>query len=185
MTLLLEPLSSLDSVADDWARLAEATGNIFATWEWNSLWWKHFGRGRELLVTVCRDGAGTIVAILPLYLSTERPLRVLRFLGHGQGDHLSPICAPADREAAALATRKRHAETADDRIELHRHRIDFLIDHRQPGAVLHPLRVVLWVEEADVVLDRADEQVIVLHHNADPAAVGSLVPVSNVTTGGR
>ena len=103
--LLLEPLKSLDSVPEDWARLAEASGNIFATWEWNSLWWKHFGRGRELLVTACRDGGGTIVAILPLYLSTERPLRVIRFLGHGQGDHLGPICAPADREAAALAFR--------------------------------------------------------------------------------
>jgi CelD/BcsL family acetyltransferase involved in cellulose biosynthesis len=106
MTLLLEPLSSLDSVPEDWARLAEASGNIFATWEWNSLWWKHFGRGRELLLTGCRDGAGALVAILPLYLSTERPLRVIRFLGHGQGDHLSPICAPADREAAALAFRE-------------------------------------------------------------------------------
>lgn len=104
-TLLLEPLQLTDSVAEDWARLAQASGNIFATWEWNSLWWKYFGRGRKLLATACRDGDGRIVAILPLYLSSVRPLRVIRFLGHGQGDHLSPICAPADREAAARALR--------------------------------------------------------------------------------
>jgi CelD/BcsL family acetyltransferase involved in cellulose biosynthesis len=104
--LLLEPLQSLDAFAEDWTRLAEASGNIFATWEWSSLWWKYFGRGRKLLATVCRDEAGEIVAILPLYLSSMRPLRVIRFLGHGQGDHLSPICAPADRAAAAQAFRK-------------------------------------------------------------------------------
>ena len=104
-SLLLEPLQSFDSVAEDWTRLAVASGNIFATWEWSSLWWKHFGDGRKLLTTACRDGSGSLVAILPLYLSRQRPLRIIRFLGHGQGDHLSPVCAPADREAAALAFR--------------------------------------------------------------------------------
>jgi CelD/BcsL family acetyltransferase involved in cellulose biosynthesis len=40
---------------------------------------------------------------LPLYLARERPLRVIRFVGHGQGDHLSPVCAPADLEPTSLA----------------------------------------------------------------------------------
>jgi CelD/BcsL family acetyltransferase involved in cellulose biosynthesis len=39
-------------------------------------------------------------------MSSTRPLRIIRFLGHGQGDHLSPICAPTDREAAASAFRE-------------------------------------------------------------------------------
>ena len=46
------------------------------------------------------------MAILPLYLARERPLRIIRFVGHGQGDHLTPICEPADREAAASAFRE-------------------------------------------------------------------------------
>jgi CelD/BcsL family acetyltransferase involved in cellulose biosynthesis len=101
--MMLEPIVSFDGLAEDWTRLALQTGSIFSTWEWNSLWWKYFGRGRELMATVCRDDGGNLVAILPLYGSRERPLRILRFLGHGQGDHLGPICAPADRDQVAQA----------------------------------------------------------------------------------
>ena len=121
--LILEPLVSLDSVAGDWTRLAEASGNMFATWEWTSLWWKHFGRGRTLLATACRDDDGRIVAILPLYLSRERPLRIVRFLGHGQGDHLSPLCAPADREAVTTAFRE----------ALDRERFDLFVGDKMPA----------------------------------------------------
>jgi CelD/BcsL family acetyltransferase involved in cellulose biosynthesis len=99
----LEPITSFAGLTEDWTRLAVQTGSIFSTWEWNSLWWKHFGRGRELMATGCRDDAGNLVAILPLYRSRERPLRIIRFLGHGQGDHLGPICAPADRDRTARA----------------------------------------------------------------------------------
>src|SRR5215210_8753673 len=98
--MLLEPIASFDGLSEEWTSLAEATGSVFSTWEWNSLWWKHFGRGRELMAIACRDGDGVLVAILPLYRARERPLRVIRFLGHGQGDHLGPICAPDDRDRA-------------------------------------------------------------------------------------
>ncbi|MFN2467485.1 MAG: GNAT family N-acetyltransferase [Gaiellaceae bacterium] len=40
--------------------------------------------------------------ILPLYVWRSFP-RVLRFLGHGPGDELGPICAPEDRDAALEA----------------------------------------------------------------------------------
>lgn len=100
---MLEAISSFDGLTEDWTRLAQQTGSIFSTWEWNSLWWKYFGRGRELMTMGCRDEAGNLVAILPLYRSKERPLRIIRFLGHGQGDHLGPICAPADRDRTARA----------------------------------------------------------------------------------
>ena len=39
----LEPLASLDGLQEDWTRLAERSGNIFATWEFASTWWRHFG----------------------------------------------------------------------------------------------------------------------------------------------
>ena len=41
--------------------------------------------------------------MLPLYLNRSRPLRVLRFIGHGAADQLGPVCAPADRERVAAA----------------------------------------------------------------------------------
>ena len=78
---------------------------MFSTWEWADVWWRHFGAGRPLLIHVARDGGGRPVAILPLYLSSRRPARTLRFVGHGAGDQLGPVCAPGDRPAAAAALR--------------------------------------------------------------------------------
>ena len=97
----LEIVGELESTRDDWTAAAERSGNIFATWEWAVTWWRHFGAGRPLLVTVCRDGDGRLLGVLPLYLSTARPLRVLRFLGSGPTDRQGPVCAPEDRPALA------------------------------------------------------------------------------------
>jgi dTDP-4-amino-4,6-dideoxygalactose transaminase/CelD/BcsL family acetyltransferase involved in cellulose biosynthesis len=105
-TLRLEPLDELDSLRDEWQRLAEATTNIFATPEWVTTWWRHFGADRPLLATACRSPAGDVVGILPLYLWARRPIRVLRFLGHGPGDQLGPLCAPTDGAALARALRR-------------------------------------------------------------------------------
>jgi len=105
VTPRLEPISSLGSVRDEWSRLAERSGNVFAAWEWHDLWWRHFGRARALRAVACRDGAGKLFAILPLYLWRRFPLRVARFLGHGPGDVLGPICAPEDADAASAALR--------------------------------------------------------------------------------
>ena len=105
--LRLEPLE-LDAARGSWSELAEASGNVFGTWEWASTWWRHHGHGRPL-VTGAYDGSGRLAAILPLYLWRERP-RVLRFLGHGEGDELGPVCAPPDRELAAAALRQGLAE---------------------------------------------------------------------------
>jgi CelD/BcsL family acetyltransferase involved in cellulose biosynthesis len=96
-----EPFESLE---EDWIRLGVLSGNVFATWEWASVWWRHFGAGRPTLIESARDAAGAIVAILPLYLGIERPVRVARFIGHGAGDELGPICEAGEtRGQAALA----------------------------------------------------------------------------------
>lgn len=97
------PVDSLEEVRDEWNRLASGTRNVFSTWEWNSVWWKHFGGSKTLLVTACRSNEGRIVALLPLYLWRGRPFRVVRFLGHKEGDQLGPICLPKDRGAVADA----------------------------------------------------------------------------------
>jgi CelD/BcsL family acetyltransferase involved in cellulose biosynthesis len=99
----LEIVGDLESIREDWTAAAERSGNIFATWEWAVTWWRHFGAGRPLLATVCRDGDERLLGVLPLYLSTARPLRVLRFLGSGPADRQGPICGPDDRPALARA----------------------------------------------------------------------------------
>jgi CelD/BcsL family acetyltransferase involved in cellulose biosynthesis len=97
-----ELVEDVASIREEWQRLALASRNVFATWEWITLWWEHFGAGRRQSVVACRAADGTLVAIVPLYFWRERPLRVLRFLGHGVGDQLGPVCAEGER---CLATR--------------------------------------------------------------------------------
>jgi CelD/BcsL family acetyltransferase involved in cellulose biosynthesis len=57
---------------------------------------------------------GRPLAILPLYEFAARPLRVLRFVGHGAADELGPVCAPQDRLVAARAMRNAAAELGAD-----------------------------------------------------------------------
>ncbi len=94
--------TDLESQREQWQRLAALTASPFATWEWASTWWRHFGAGGELRLLVVRADDGETVAILPLYRTTRGPLRVLRTIGHFPADELGPICAP-ERAAAAVA----------------------------------------------------------------------------------
>lgn len=100
----VELVPALDSLRDDWTRLAAAGGNVFATWEWNDLWWRHYGRGRKLRLAVLRRD-DEVEAIVPLFVWSARPLRILRLIGHGHGDRLGPICGEGDRETAVEALR--------------------------------------------------------------------------------
>ncbi len=88
---------SFDAAESSWGELAEGSANVFSTPEWAHVWWHHFGRGRRLVIGECRDRRGRTVALLPMYLAVERPLRMLRFIGHGPGDQLGPVCAPESR----------------------------------------------------------------------------------------
>ena len=99
-------LCGLDDLAGEWTGLAAAAGNPFGTWEWASCWWRHHGGDRRPLVAAGRSADGRLVAALPLYLWATRPLRVLRFIGHGAGDQLGPVHAPGDRDAAAALARQ-------------------------------------------------------------------------------
>jgi CelD/BcsL family acetyltransferase involved in cellulose biosynthesis len=131
--LALEPVDDLASIRDEWNVLAERAGNLFATWDWADCWLRSYGEGRPLRVTALRDGAGRLVGLLPLHLASRRPVRTLRFIGHGPADQLGPICAPEDR-----------AEVADALLRLLRERrrewdlllADRLAPHEGWGALL-------------------------------------------------
>lgn len=115
--LSLEPLSDFASCRSEWSELAERSGNLFATWEWASTWWRHFGRDRPLHLLSCRRPDGSLAAILPLYEATARPLRVARFVGHGPADQLGPI-APEDRRSGVATAMRRALETSSPRWDL-------------------------------------------------------------------
>ncbi len=104
--LRLDRIDTLDDLQSEWSELADASKNLFATREWLSTWWRHFGRDRALTAAACRSKGGRLVAFLPLYRWSLRPLRIVRFLGHGVGDELGPICHPSDRGAVARALRR-------------------------------------------------------------------------------
>lgn len=100
--LAFEPVGSLDEIADELDGLAERAGNLFGTSEWLSAWWRHYGRG-HLALSAARSASGELLAVLPLYVSGRRPLRTLRFVGHGIGDQCGPVCAPEQDAGAARA----------------------------------------------------------------------------------
>jgi CelD/BcsL family acetyltransferase involved in cellulose biosynthesis len=104
--LRLEPLPDLAAARHAWKALASRTDNVFASWEWASTWWKHFGREGALRLLLCRSAAGAPVALLPLQLTREAGLRTLRFVGHGPADQLGPVCAAHDVPAAARGLRE-------------------------------------------------------------------------------
>ena len=101
----VELVDRLDSLREDWTRLGAASGNVFAAWEWNELWWRHYGRGRPLRVAVLQRDDDEIEAIVPLFMWSRRPLRIVRLIGHGHGDLLGPICLLDDAETLAQALR--------------------------------------------------------------------------------
>jgi dTDP-4-amino-4,6-dideoxygalactose transaminase/CelD/BcsL family acetyltransferase involved in cellulose biosynthesis len=102
----LEWYDEIGELRDEWERLALASANVFATWQWASSWWRRYGDGRRLRIATCRDRTGRTVALLPMYEWRKRPVRIFRFVGHGAGDQLGPVCDPADRVAAARALRR-------------------------------------------------------------------------------
>lgn len=99
----IERFATLEAASEAWPSLAERSENLFASWEWVSTWWRHFGRERPFMGAIARRPNGEPVALFPLYLFRRRPLTVLRFLGHGTGDWVGPIHAPGHDEPAAAA----------------------------------------------------------------------------------
>lgn len=100
-----EEFASLREAWDSLQQTAKDT-SVFATWEWQYLWWKTYGKGRPLKIVVAQEG-GKPVGILPLYVQPQRlfkgmEARLLRFVGTGGDtfpDDLGPVLG-GGREAA-------------------------------------------------------------------------------------
>lgn len=77
--------------------------HVFATLEWNKLWWEEFGDDKELfLLKMCRGE--DVEALVPLYLKKEGDRKIFRFVGGiDLTDYLGPICSVRDRGDVADA----------------------------------------------------------------------------------
>jgi CelD/BcsL family acetyltransferase involved in cellulose biosynthesis len=119
----VEIANELGAFRDEWKLLGEASGNVFATWEWGEVWWRHYGHG-EPLVALARDEQGEPAALVAIERRRRGPLRVARFVGHGPSDELGPVAARGDRRGAE-ALRELHGE---------RHWDVLLAERMAPGA---------------------------------------------------
>lgn len=67
------------------------TDNIFMSWEWCSLWWRHYGQNHKLLVLVVRDEKG-ISGIAPMMICKGNVLTlwkpIIRFIGGDFADYM-------------------------------------------------------------------------------------------------
>lgn len=97
-----EDFKNIQCTKIEWNRilLESVHPNIFQTWEWMAIWWKWFGKGRELKLIVLKEGVRTL-AILPFYLDKVSiipglGLNVIKYIGDGgpvYPDYLGPILA--------------------------------------------------------------------------------------------
>ena len=86
-TALVTSESGFDALRPEWDRLLEASaqGVFFLRWQWLRAWWRSYGTG-SLHIIVCRNAAGALIGIAPLYVATQRHFRLMsvrevRFLG--------------------------------------------------------------------------------------------------------
>jgi CelD/BcsL family acetyltransferase involved in cellulose biosynthesis len=117
----LEVFADFDPLRAEWARLAEATGSVFHTYEWHTRWWEHFGAGRELRVVAGRHDDGSLAWVMPMLRHRVGPVRLLRAVGYGAADALGPVAAGDDLPAAAAALRRFVAADRGCDLALFRH----------------------------------------------------------------
>lgn len=94
------------ALSKEWNELLKrSTSNtIFLTWEWQSTWWTHLGRG-ELFLLAMRGDDGSLLGLAPLYIvETAQGERFLSVVGCADvSDYLDIIAATCQEEAACVA----------------------------------------------------------------------------------
>jgi CelD/BcsL family acetyltransferase involved in cellulose biosynthesis len=139
---------AFDRLVDEWSSLVErATAHIFQTYEWQRLWWKHFGAQRRLHIVLFRED-GSLVGIAPFFLDTSKVLGLnvshnLCLLGsdvihessdstfgeYSPSDYLDLIALPGFEKSVTAALLRHLAVTKDlfDKIVLKELREDSIL----------------------------------------------------------
>jgi CelD/BcsL family acetyltransferase involved in cellulose biosynthesis len=141
----------------EWDRLLALDPNrhVFATPEWNRLWWAEFCVGKDLLTLLLRRDS-KVVAIVPLYRKREGARQVLRFVGGiDLTDYLGPICSIDDRGEVAdcLVTWLRDTALEWDEFDGHNMLVPFgFAEYLVESADRHGLDFTLSQEETSALL---------------------------------
>jgi CelD/BcsL family acetyltransferase involved in cellulose biosynthesis len=103
---LIQPAEEkLDHLRDEWNRLLRwsASDTVFMTWEWQQVWWKHFGPKADdsMFLITLRDVDGELAGLWPLYDEApgRRP-RHLRVIGSPRGSDYLDLIARRGQERA-------------------------------------------------------------------------------------
>jgi CelD/BcsL family acetyltransferase involved in cellulose biosynthesis len=131
-TNVVTDLAGFRALAPEWDALLGRSDqrSFFLGWRWNFLWWSHFAPPHSHpFIVCCRDTAGTLVGIAPLYLSRRDVLgivqvRELHLLGTGIelriSEHVDIFAARGSEAAAADAMGEAlMADARWDRLCLH------------------------------------------------------------------
>jgi len=98
---IVTDIAEFEQLREKWNTLVKTSvyPNIFTTWEWSFLWWKHFGtsvgrRDNSLFILLVENDAagGELLAIFPLYRTGNG--RFLYWIGYGARpcpEYLGPV----------------------------------------------------------------------------------------------
>lgn len=66
------------SLQDQWNDLLQVSNHtIFSTWEWLDLWWRHFGKNKNLAILLAEKN-NDVIGIAPLMYSVETMFKIRR-----------------------------------------------------------------------------------------------------------
>jgi len=79
------------ALKDEWTNhLEKCNHTVFSTWEWLSIWWKHFGKNKKLLILLAEDQE-KLVGIAPLMYYVDKTFglrtRKIQLIGTPQSDY--------------------------------------------------------------------------------------------------
>lgn len=100
--LIVQEVHCLETLREDWTRLADLDGDLFKSWEWARAWEDTYGSKGRILLTFGRAGE-PLSGIARLTRNGPKLLRMFGFEGQGATDQVGPVCSPADRPAVAAA----------------------------------------------------------------------------------
>jgi CelD/BcsL family acetyltransferase involved in cellulose biosynthesis len=94
------------ALEEKWKKvLQQSNHTIFQTWEWLSTWWRHFGKGKRLLVLLA-EVDGEILGIAPLMYSVESKFGVrqgiIEFIGTGHSQYNDFILRAHDQQCIQM-----------------------------------------------------------------------------------
>lgn len=111
---VIRNVSGFQHLKSDWQALAALCPDAtpFQTWEWNQLWFHHFGALKTPLFLTVRHG-DDLVGLFPLVKARALLWGTIKTMGNGPSDYLHPLLHPEFRsEALALFTDWIHSQNS-------------------------------------------------------------------------